>query len=84
MHNVTMAFGELDKGEMGQWDSGQWDTGQVKHGHVDKWRAHLNQTGGLQRLYNVSCDDRVDNDLGPGSGWQQSKQNRTRPAVMIC
>jgi hypothetical protein len=38
-------------------------------------RAHLNQTGGLQRLYNVSCDGLADNGLGAGSGWQQSKQN---------
>ena len=46
------------------------------------WRAHLNQTGGLQGLCNVSCDDLADNDLGAGSGWQQSRQNWMPPAVM--
>jgi hypothetical protein len=35
----------------------------------------LNQTGGLQRLNKVSCDDLADNDLGAGSGLQQSRQN---------
>jgi hypothetical protein len=35
----------------------------------------LNQTGGLQGLYNVRCGDLADNDLGTGSGWQHSKQN---------
>jgi hypothetical protein len=39
------------------------------------WRAQLNQTGGLQRHHNVGDDDLADNDLGPGSDWQQSKQN---------
>ena len=47
--------------------------------HVE---AHLNQTGGLQGLCNVSCDDLADNDLGAGSGWQQSRQNWMAPAVM--
>ena len=40
--------------------------------HMQRGR---NQTGGLQGLYNVSCDGLADNDLGVGSGWQQSKQN---------
>jgi hypothetical protein len=35
------------------------------------WRAHRNQTGGLQGLYNVSCDGLADNGLGPGSDWQE-------------
>jgi hypothetical protein len=35
----------------------------------------LNQTGGLQKLYNVSCDDLADEYLGTGSGWQQSELN---------
>jgi hypothetical protein len=39
------------------------------------WIAHLNQTGGLQGLYNVRCDDLADIDLGAGSGWQQSRTN---------
>jgi hypothetical protein len=39
------------------------------------WRAHRNQTGGLQKKLNVSCDDLADNYQGKGSGWQQSKQN---------
>jgi hypothetical protein len=72
-HNAqceNKGFGNWDKTGTGQWNSGQWDNGQVNYGHVDKWRAHLNQTGGLQRLYNVSCGALVDNDLGPGSGWQ--------------
>ena len=46
------------------------------------WRAHLNQTGGLQGLCNVSCDDLAENDLGAGSGWQQSRQNWRPSAVM--
>jgi hypothetical protein len=39
------------------------------------WNAQLNQTGGLQRLYNESCDGLAENDLGALSGWQESKQN---------
>jgi hypothetical protein len=38
------------------------------------WRADLNQTGVLQGLYNVSCDDLGVKDLGTCSAWQQSKQ----------
>ena len=46
------------------------------------WRAHLNQTGGLQGFCDVSCENLADNDLGTGSGWQQSRQNWMPPAVM--
>ena len=50
--------------------------------YFSTWTALLNQTGGLQGLCNVSCDDLADNDLGTGSGWQQSRQNWMPPAVM--
>jgi hypothetical protein len=33
--------------------------------------SHRNQTGGLQGLYNVSCDGLADHGLGAGSGWQE-------------
>jgi hypothetical protein len=39
------------------------------------WRAHLIQTGGMQRLYNVRCDDLADNRLGTCSGCQQRRNN---------
>jgi hypothetical protein len=39
------------------------------------WRAHLKQTRGLQRLFNVRCDDLADNDLGTCSGCKQRRNN---------
>ena len=46
------------------------------------WKIHLNQTGGLQGFHHVSGDVLAADDLGTGSGWQQSKQNQAPPAVM--
>jgi len=34
-----------------------------------------NQAGGLQGSHSGNCDTLAANDLGIGSGWQQSKQN---------
>ena len=39
--------------------------------------APLNQTSGLQGLYDGSCSDLAGNDLGNGSGWKQNKQDQT-------
>ena len=45
------------------------------------WMVLPNQAGSLQGLHNGSGDLLAVNDLGTGSGWQQSKQNWTLPAV---
>lgn len=48
-------------------------------GHVllSMWTALLNQTSGLQGCCDVSCGILAGNDPGTGSGWQQSRPNRT-------
>ena len=46
------------------------------------WMILPNQAGSLQGSCNVSCNFLAANDLGTGSGWQQSKQNWTLPAVV--
>ena len=40
------------------------------------------QAGSLQGSRSASCDILAANDLGIGSGWQQSKQNWALPAVV--
>ena len=40
------------------------------------------QAGSLQGSHSASCDILAANDLGIGSGWQQSKQNWALPAVV--
>ena len=44
--------------------------------------AHPIQASSLQGLHGVNCDALAVNDLGKGSGWQQSKQNWALLAVM--
>ena len=44
--------------------------------------AHPNQADRPQRSHHVSDGILAVNDLGIGSGWQQSKQNGARPAVV--
>ena len=46
------------------------------------WMILPNQAGSLQGSCNVSCNFLAAKDLGIGSGWQQSKQNWTLPAVV--
>ena len=41
-----------------------------------------NQAGSLQGCLRVNEGSLAANDLGTGSGWQQSKQNWALPAVM--
>ena len=41
------------------------------------WTALLNQTSGLQGCCDVSCGILAGSDPGTGSGWQQSRPNRT-------
>ena len=44
--------------------------------------AHPNQADRPQGSHHVSDGILAVNDLGIGSGWQQSKQNGARPAVV--
>ena len=44
--------------------------------------AYPNQAGSLQGSHSVSCDILAVDDLGTGSGWQQSKQNQALLAVV--
>ena len=46
------------------------------------WMVLPDQAGSLQGSRSVSCDLLAANDLGIGSGWQQSKQNWTLLAVV--
>ena len=46
------------------------------------WTAHPYLAGSLQGSHGVSCGTLAVNDLGSGSGWQQSKQNWALPAVV--
>ena len=44
--------------------------------------AYPNQASSLQGSHSVSCDILAVDDLGTGSGWQQSKQNQALLAVV--
>ena len=44
--------------------------------------AYPGQAGSLQGSHSVSCDILAADDLGTGSGWQQSKQNQALLAVV--
>ena len=44
--------------------------------------AHPIQASSLQGLHGVSCDALAVNDLGIGTGWQQSTQSWVLLAVM--
>ena len=44
--------------------------------------AYPEQACSLQGSHGVNCDILAANDLGIGSGWQQSKQNRALLAVV--
>ena len=46
------------------------------------WMLHPDQAGSLQVLDGVNGHDLAANNLGTGSGWQQSKQNWVLPAVV--
>ena len=45
-------------------------------------KACPNQACSLQGSRDVSCDSLAANDLGTGSGWQQSRQNWALLAVV--
>ena len=51
----------------------------VLHGML---MAHPNQAGSLQGFHGVNRDGLAVNDLGNGTGWQQSKQSQALRAVM--
>ena len=51
----------------------------VLHGML---MAHPIQAGSLQGLHGVNRDALAVNDLGNGTGWQQSKQSQALRAVM--
>ena len=44
--------------------------------------AYPDQASSLQGSHSVGCDILAANDLGTGSGWQQSKQNQALLAVV--
>ena len=44
--------------------------------------AYPDQASSLRGARGVSCDILAANDLGTGSGWQQSKQNQALLAVV--
>jgi len=46
------------------------------------WMAHPNQASRPQGYHHVNGDTLAANDLDIGSGWQQSKQNWARLAVV--
>jgi len=52
------------------------------HARQAVWMAYTNQTSHLQGFHSVSCDILTVDDLGIGSGWQQSKQNHVLLAVV--
>jgi hypothetical protein len=63
---------EFDSCAFGEW---WWRELYLRKCYCTFGELTLNKTGGLQKLYNVSCDDLADEYLGAGSGWQQSELN---------
>ena len=46
------------------------------------WMNHPNQVSSLQGSHGVNCDILADDNLGNGTGWQQSRQNWMPAAVV--
>ena len=57
------------------------DCGGATHVLQTVLMAYPGQAGSLQGSHDVSCDILAGDDLGIGSGWQQSKQNQALLAV---
>ena len=58
------------------------DCGGAAHVLQTVLMAYPGQAGSLQGSHSVSCDILAADDLGTGSGWQQSKQNQALLAVV--
>ena len=58
------------------------DCGGAAHVLQTVLMAYPNQASSLQGSHSVSCDILAVDDLGTGSGWQQSKQNQALLAVV--
>ena len=58
------------------------DCGGAAHVLQTVLMAYPNQASSLQGSHGVSCDILAVDDLGTGSGWQQSKQNEALFAVV--
>ena len=58
------------------------DCGGATHVLQTVLMAYPNQASSLQGSHSVSCDILAVDDLGTGSGWQQSKQNQALLAVV--
>ena len=59
-----------------------WIVGGAAHVLQTVLMAYPNQASSLQGSHGVSCDILAVDDLGTGSGWQQSKQNQALLAVV--
>ena len=57
------------------------ECGGVAHALQTVLMAYPGQASSLQGSHDVSCDILAGDDLGIGSGWQQSKQNQALLAV---
>ncbi len=58
------------------------DCGGAAHVLQTVLMAYPNQAGSLQGPHSACCDILAVDDLGIGSGWQQSKQNQALLAVV--
>ena len=58
------------------------DCGGAAHVLQTVLMAYPDQASSLQGSHSVSCDILAVDDLGTGSGWQQSKQNQALLAVV--
>ena len=56
-------------------EAGLWDCGEAEHVLCTMLMAYPDQAPSLQGLQGVNPDVLAVEDLGTGSGWQQSKQN---------
>ena len=63
-------------------DLGCWHSWKRRHVLQTVQMAYPDQASSPQGLCGVSRDPLVVNDLGTGSGWQQSKQNYALLAVV--
>ena len=83
----------LHRTKEGQWSAGGVktlvalrnlvvDCGGAAHVLQTVLMAYPGQAGSLQGSHSVSCDILAVDDLGTGSGWQQSKQNQALLAVV--
>ena len=55
---------------------------QTEYALQTMWMTRLNQAGSLQGHCAVRCGALAANNLGTGTGWQQSKQDWVLPAVV--